>query len=91
MEIYDKRIRLYKKQIGANGVILKGGSHLGCCPNCTSGDMNWCSISVRAYCNECGWWSRINYGSTKEGLTNLIRLQERSGVEATNMLRGNTQ
>lgn len=31
------------------------------CPECGSGDVRWCSISVRPYCAECLFWSPVNY------------------------------
>lgn len=36
-----------------------------CCPNCGSGDVNYCSISVRPYCNECKYWGSVNWNGTK--------------------------
>lgn len=59
--------------------------HLGCCPNCGSGDMHWCHISVRAYCRECNWWQPVNFGSKEKGLEDLKEIQLRREVEETNM------
>ena len=62
------------------------GWHLGCCPSCASADMAWCEISVRAYCNDCGWWNSVNCGNVEEGLKSLKRTQQRNFVQETNMV-----
>ena len=36
-----------------------------CCPQCGSGDVSYCSISVRPHCNECKYWGMINFTGTK--------------------------
>ncbi len=36
------------------------------CPQCGSGDVKLCSISVRPYCNECKYWGRINLNGTMQ-------------------------
>lgn len=57
----------------ANFIIAKTTSdrrtliHL--CPECGSGDVGWCSISVRPYCNECGTWAPVNFGSADESIS----------------------
>lgn len=33
------------------------------CPECGSGDVRWCNVSVRPYCNDCKTWGPFNYGS----------------------------
>lgn len=33
------------------------------CPECGSGDIRWCGISVRPYCGECSYWGPVNLGS----------------------------
>lgn len=60
--------------------------HLGCCPQCGSGDLQWEGISVRAYCNDCKWWAPTNYGSKEDGLLVLKKLQEKACVDPTNMI-----
>ncbi len=40
------------------------------CPKCGSGDVNFCGISVRPYCNECGHWGRVNYGTQQDAIDN---------------------
>lgn len=41
---------------------------LDVCPNCGSGDINWCGISRRPYCNECNNWGAINFGSDEDAI-----------------------
>ena len=36
------------------------------CPECDSGDVRFCEISVRPHCNECQYWAPINYTGTKQ-------------------------
>ena len=47
------------------------------CPECGSGDIRWCNISVRPYCADCHTWGATNYGSaadaTKSWNERLIR------------------
>lgn len=38
------------------------------CPNCSSGDVRWCGISVRPYCNECGHWGQSHHGTAEEAI-----------------------
>lgn len=38
------------------------------CPECGSGDVGWCNISLRAYCNECGFWNVVNHGNMSDGI-----------------------
>jgi uncharacterized protein (DUF983 family) len=38
------------------------------CPECGSGDVRWCTISVRPYCNDCDTWGPINYGSAMDAI-----------------------
>ena len=38
------------------------------CPECGSGDVDFCQISVRPHCNECGYWSPINHGSKQDAI-----------------------
>lgn len=38
------------------------------CPECGSGDVRWCSVSVRPYCNECRHWGPINFGSEQDAV-----------------------
>jgi len=38
------------------------------CYECGSGDVRWCSISVRPYCAECDTWGPVNYGSAAESV-----------------------
>jgi len=41
-------------------------SSLLCCPECGSGDVKKCVISVRPYCNECNYWGAINFNGTMQ-------------------------
>ena len=38
------------------------------CPNCGSGDVRWCAISVRPYCHDCGTWGAVNHGSAMDAI-----------------------
>lgn len=38
------------------------------CPACGSGDVTFCNISVRPYCNECKHWGRVNFGSVADAI-----------------------
>ena len=78
----EKRLTLYLRRMATDGMVPKGGRHLGCCPDCCSGDMSWCNISVRPYCRECNWWSMVNDGSADDALAWLRARQERAEVTA---------
>ena len=39
---------------------------LMCCPECGSGDVKKCQISVRPHCNECNYWGAINFTGTMQ-------------------------
>ena len=39
---------------------------LMCCPECGSGDIKKCQVSVRPYCNECNYWGAINFTGTMQ-------------------------
>ena len=43
-------------------------SRLGLCPKCGGGDVRWCFISVRPYCNECNHWGQVNWGSEEDAI-----------------------
>lgn len=55
------------------------------CPQCGSGDVHWDSISVRPFCNECGYWPPINFGTaedaSKDWNERLERLTRESNKE----------
>lgn len=38
------------------------------CPECTSGDVEFCNISVRPYCRECNHWSPVNFGTADDAI-----------------------
>ena len=38
------------------------------CPGCGSGDISWCQISHRPYCNDCHRWGRVNHRSDEDGI-----------------------
>ncbi len=38
------------------------------CPRCGSGDVRWCGISVRPYCNECGHWGMAHHGNAEQAI-----------------------
>lgn len=38
------------------------------CPECGSGDVHFCNISVRPYCNECNYWAPVNFGTKYEAI-----------------------
>lgn len=38
------------------------------CPLCGSGDVEFCQISRRPYCNECRHWGRVNFGSDEDAI-----------------------
>ena len=41
---------------------------LPCCPQCGSGDVRWCDISVRPYCKDCGHWGAVNHGTKEDAV-----------------------
>lgn len=60
-------------------------AELECCPNCGSGDIRWCNISVRPHCNECGYWGRVNFGSALDAKLDWNKASRRSNAAlATN-------
>lgn len=38
------------------------------CSECGSGDVHFCNISVRPYCNECRYWAPVNWGSIHDAV-----------------------
>ena len=38
------------------------------CPVMGCGDVEWCSISVRPYCNSCNHWGSVNYGNPQDAV-----------------------
>jgi hypothetical protein len=40
------------------------------CPECGSGDVDWCNISHRPHCNECRHWGPMNLGSDGDAIRN---------------------
>lgn len=38
------------------------------CPLMGCGDVRWCNISVRPYCNDCGHWGPVNYGNEQDAI-----------------------
>jgi uncharacterized protein (DUF983 family) len=38
------------------------------CPHCGSGDVQWCQISVRPYCADCGLWGAVNFGTADDAV-----------------------
>ncbi len=38
------------------------------CPDCGSGDVRFCNVSVRPYCNECKKWGDVNLGTKEEAI-----------------------
>lgn len=38
------------------------------CPECGSGDVEFCAISVRPYCAECNCWGAVNFGSAADAV-----------------------
>ena len=43
-------------------------SELRNCPNCGSGDVLFCEISVRPHCNDCKHWAPVNHGTKQEAV-----------------------
>lgn len=39
------------------------------CPECGSGDVRFCNISVRPYCHECNHWAPVNFGTKEEAVS----------------------
>lgn len=48
------------------------------CPRCGSGGVQWCQISVRAYCHECKTWAPVNYGTEADGVRVWNRMVEKA-------------
>ena len=61
------------------------------CWGCGSGDVGWCDISKRPYCNECGKWGRVNFGTSEDAVrqwhANLKKEGEYTEFELNEMLR----
>lgn len=47
---------------------MKSLSDLLPCPECGSGDIRWCAISVRPYCGDCGYWAPVNHGTDEDAV-----------------------
>lgn len=92
LPIANKRLNSYLFRLRRDGTVPKYGWHLGCCPACGSGHIEWCSLSVRSYCADCSWWAPINleFGQFAiiAGIRSLKAVQTRVGVEKTNILVG---
>jgi len=41
---------------------------MSCCPNCGGGDVSFCNISVRPYCNDCSYWGSVNFGTKEDSI-----------------------
>lgn len=50
------------------------------CPDCGSGDVRWCNISVRPYCAECGTWGSVNLGTADDAAQAWNRRLLHAGV-----------
>ena len=55
---YDAKV----KEHPATGKLIK------ICPECGGGDVRWCSISVRPYCNDCSHWAPVNLGTAQDAI-----------------------
>lgn len=51
-----------RKPQGVPGLMQK-------CPNCGSGDVEFCAISVRPYCVECNHWGPVNFGTVEDAVS----------------------
>lgn len=49
------------------------------CPECGSGDILKCSISVRPYCNECNYWGSVNHGTMEDAIKEWNKRSEDVG------------
>lgn len=38
------------------------------CPECGSGDIIFCEVSVRPYCNDCRIWAPVNFGTKEDAI-----------------------
>lgn len=61
------------------------------CHGCHSGDVGWCDVSKRPYCNECNMWGRVNYGTPQDAIrqwhANLKDKQGYTEYELNEMFR----
>ena len=55
-----KTIRAALKQ---NQIAPEQEEEIHNCPECGSGDVHFCNISVRPYCSECHYWGAVNFGT----------------------------
>lgn len=53
------------------------------CPECGSGDVRFCTISVRPYCNECKYWAPVNFGTAEEAIERWNKRLKPTGLWAT--------
>ena len=52
------------------------------CPECGSGDVEYCQISKRFYCNECKYWQAINYGTKADAIRKWNKLSQKEEPHA---------
>jgi uncharacterized protein (DUF983 family) len=51
------------------------------CPECGSGDVHWCNISVRPYCAECHTWGASHFGPPEDAVKAWNVRVAKSGLE----------
>ena len=51
------------------------------CPHCGSGDVHVCNISVRPYCDECGHWGAVNFGSIQDAVERWNDTRQKNDIE----------
>jgi len=56
--------------------------HIENCPECGSGDVEYCQISKRFYCNECKYWQPINYGTKADAIRKWNELSQKEEPHA---------
>lgn len=56
------------KALGNHLTVVKEEKLNQMCPECGSGDIGFCEVSVRPYCRECNHWAPVNCGSKADAI-----------------------
>lgn len=57
------------------------------CLRCGSGDVKFCGISARPYCNECDYWAPVNMGAVHEAVERWNNKVTQQQTKENNMIK----